>query len=131
MAHYTPQQIKRMDRVLLRPLKVGESFRVANPLTENNVGIEMRSFEGYWLTVCEAINVAPQDSGYRYYDYLYEKFKIPLFVYKAKEDIVASRAFLYNWHDYHMNIYDTNLQILENDRKKQLFIKQTPNLPII
>lgn len=129
MAQYTKQQLQLIKTVLLRPLNAGEQFKVDNPLTRHNVAESMRDFEGEWVTVFESKH--DEDGNYGYFNQVYYNLQMPIFIYKIKEEMSHKIGFQYSWLDYHMNIYATNLRIMELDRANRPFLKQEPQMPII
>lgn len=126
MKQYTAQQLSYFDTILLRPLKHGEQFYVADPLTENNTAQEMRELEGKLVTVATSVNFS---TGYhRHYSPIYKELNIPVNVYTIKKPILQY-DFDYSWLDYHMDIRKTNLLILKTDNKSAF--PAAPGLPTI
>lgn len=130
MSQYTKQQMGLIKLVLLRPLKAGEQFKVSNPLTPNNTVPSMEESEGKWVTVTKSRR-EEDDDNYGYFDPIYEKLELPIFVYHIKEDLSIGNGTQYVWLDYHMDIHATNLRILEVDRISVSLVKQEPQLPTI
>jgi len=114
-----PYNQQDIEHVLLRKLKVGESFKVRKgPM--NNINNSMDAQKGNWLTV-KSLNRASLST---HHHPLYHEHRIPVVYYHVDD---GSNS----WLDYHMDIYETNLMILKTDRTKRIRLKIKPSLPII
>lgn len=120
-----------IDRMLIRPLRIGEQFKVMPAhLGMRNSNEYMRSLAGQWLTVMDIKENENTGGRWRYYDPIYRDpfyadTLIP-FDYSVEEH---EDGFIEHWYDYHMDIYATNLRLIDKDNKR---VKLTePNLPTI
>jgi len=120
-----------IDRMLIRPLRIGEQFKVMPAhLGMRNSNEYMRSLAGQWLTVMDIKENNDTVNRWRYYDPIYrDPFyadTLITFDYSVEEH---EDDFIEHWYDYHMDIYATNLRLIDKDNKK---VKLTaPNLPTI
>lgn len=95
---------------LIRPLRVGEMFKVDTNLFKN-INPVMDSYAGEWLTVKKVIH------GNDEYKSVYSAI-----------DCKGERTGGV-WHEYHMNIYSTNRRLMIINGKS--LKKPSPNLPTI
>lgn len=116
---------------LIRPLMVGEQFKVLEDTAHmNNSNEFMRGKASEWLTVAYIRNSQFKRTHRAYYNpngaVPATYGIIPLIDYAVDEH---EGFFIDHWLSYHMNIYETNLRLIQTDN--QLNQKRLPNLPSI
>lgn len=117
--HYSQEQLQNKHLVLLRPLNVGEQFKVAETLC-SNYNEDMEGMEGLWLTV--AHKTTKQTNDYDYFNPLFVSLRKKVFDYSIVTEHPLESSD--HWYEYHMDILATNKHILS---KEPQFTGARPN----
>lgn len=120
-----------IKKMLIRPLKVGEQFKVLPPsLNLRNSNEHMRNLRGQWLTI---MNTRPDNMHVDHWAYYPAIYRDPLYKDEARMVDYSVRehedGFIEHWYDYHMDIYETNLRLIHKESKGTELL--APNLPTI
>lgn len=117
MQPYTKEEL---ETKLIRPLKAGESFLVSKHL-ELNASKEMYDYCDKWLTVSYI-----QRSNIYMFNHLSIEEDGKITSYRAEEDDSSWR-----WYPYHINIFETNIRMIEKDNTLSpngIYLRGLPNI---
>ena len=116
--------MKNLHEKLIRPLKVGDVFKVSKDLTLN-YSMEMVEFEDKWVDIIDV-----QQSSYTLDSDEKDTFRDRNGACFATAYIILQVSARFDWFVYHINIYETNLALIKKDSLIPCTLS-LPKLPFI